>query len=174
MALDARDVRERRGRADGGAAAASDDADGTAPGTAPGGAPRRGRRHVVAAVAVALLVAAALAASRLAAPRARGRWAVVHDADGDVHALDLAEDQELRVETSLGYNVVVVEGGTVRVADADCRGHDCVGQGRVSEVGEQVVCLPHRLWVEVSESPEGSGGAMDASAVPGGLDAVGG
>lgn len=173
MALSARDVRRRRGGAAGDAAADGGAAGGN--GSAPGGvSPGRRRRRVVAAVAVALLVAAALAASRLAAPRGQGRWAVVHDGDGNILALDLDEDQERRVETSLGYNVVVVEGGTVRVSDADCRGHDCVGKGRISEVGERVVCLPHRLWVEVCESPEGSGGPAGASAAAGGLDAVGG
>ena len=48
-----------------------------------------------------------------------------------------------------GYNVVTIEGGSVRVSDADCPGHDCMRQGRVSRAGRSIICLPHRLLVTV-------------------------
>lgn len=89
--------------------------------------------------------------------------AVVHDGDGGVKELSLSEDTTYTATTSKGTNVVVVSDGTVRVDSADCPNQDCVEQGAVSQVGRQIVCLPHELWVEVvDESGSSSGGEFDA------------
>ena len=44
----------------------------------------------------------------------------------------------------------------VAVADADCRDHICMSQGKVSKAGVPIVCLPHKLTVEIE------GGDIDA------------
>lgn len=88
--------------------------------------------------------------------------ALVHDSDGQVHELPLSEDARLEVTTELGTNVIVVEDGEVRMADADCPNRTCLQVQPLSAPGSQIICLPHQLWIEVV--PEGeAGGAMDVS-----------
>ncbi len=48
-----------------------------------------------------------------------------------------------------GTNTLVIEGGSARIEDADCPDKLCERQGRISRVGERIVCLPNRVSVEV-------------------------
>ena len=104
-----------------------------------------------------------------------GPAVLVHDADGKVHRLPLTEDGQLRVSTSLGWNVITVEDGQAYVSESNCDGHDCMRQGRISEPGMQLICLPHQLWVEVSAGSDGTGHMdVDAAANGGGHADTGG
>jgi hypothetical protein len=58
--------------------------------------------------------------------------------------LDLSEDQEMTIESSLGINVVTVRDGAVAVTDADCPDHYCMHRGFCNS-GTDIVCLPNRL-----------------------------
>lgn len=58
---------------------------------------------------------------------------------------------EFTVQTERGWNTVRVEPGAIRVVDADCPGRDCVGQGAISDGVIPIVCLPHRLVIEIKE-----------------------
>ena len=77
--------------------------------------------------------------------------------DGDLeHTLPLSEDRELEIDNSLGYNKIVVSGGQVRVTQADCPDKICVHHAAISHDKETIVCLPHKLVVEI-EGGEDSG-----------------
>lgn len=75
--------------------------------------------------------------------------------DGESEAfLPLDEDDTLRVETEWGYNIITIAGGKVSVNEADCRDGICVKHKKIEKVGETIVCLPHKLVVEiVGDSP---------------------
>lgn len=77
--------------------------------------------------------------------------------DGEHRAfLPLDEDGSIRIETEWGYNIVSVEDGWVSVSEADCRDHICVEHKRIRRTGETIVCLPHKLVVEVTgDAPAG-------------------
>ena len=95
-----------------------------------------------------------------------GDRVLVHDGDGNVHELSLSEDSTMTVETSLGTNVVEVKDGAVYVSAADCDNHDCMRQGKIDAPGKQIICLPHKLWIEIVSAGD-EGGQMDESAVNG-------
>lgn len=61
-----------------------------------------------------------------------------------------------------GYNVVSVEPGRIRVAEADCPDQVCVRQGWISNSVAPVACLPHKLVIELS-SPAGTTPDVDGS-----------
>ena len=97
-------------------------------------------------------------------PQTQRLVAVVHDAEGNVWTAGLGEDARLVVDTSLGHNVVVVRDGAAHMEEADCPHGDCLRQHAIAHPGEQIICLPHKLWVEVVQ--EGSSGTtMDPNAV---------
>ena len=48
-----------------------------------------------------------------------------------------------------GYNTLIIENGVAYLLEADCPDKLCVKQGKISKVGETIVCLPHRIVIEV-------------------------
>ncbi len=88
---------------------------------------------------------------------------IVHDSNGETYEFNLAEDTTQTIEVEgVGYNTVTIEAGEVYVSDADCSNHDCINQGKISKAGKQIICLPHKLWIEISS--DGSTSEMDESA----------
>ena len=73
--------------------------------------------------------------------------------------IDLPFDQarEVTVRQSDGAeNTLILTGESVRMAQANCENHDCVNMGEVTAenlemrvMGGFIICLPHRLSVEV-------------------------
>lgn len=53
------------------------------------------------------------------------------------------------IETNLGYNLIEIGDGEVRVLEADCPDQIDVEQGWISNIGETLICLPNRLVVEI-------------------------
>ncbi len=51
-------------------------------------------------------------------------------------------------------NLVVIENGSVRVAEASCKGRDCVNMGPISKEGQVIACLPHRLLIGIAGAGE--------------------
>ncbi len=61
-----------------------------------------------------------------------------------------ADVPNLRSTETVGYNLVSVRDGAVSVEAADCRDQICVRHKPISKAGESVICLPHRLIVEIT------------------------
>ncbi len=67
-----------------------------------------------------------------------------------VKTVSLDDDGEYRIEGyDGGYNLLVVKNGKAGIKEADCPDKLCVKQGKVSKEGESVICLPHRVVVEI-------------------------
>ncbi len=124
-------------------------------------------RDNVATIVVGVVVICAIVFSfvltRTPAAREAPLVARIHDSTGTIHELPLSHDGRLAVATDLGSNVIVVEKGAAHMEEADCPRGLCLQQRPISQPGEQLVCLPHKLWVEVVE--EGAPSAeMDVNA----------
>lgn len=62
----------------------------------------------------------------------------------------LNEDLILEIEGYQGgKNIVRIKDGAAYVENADCPDELCVKTGKVSHKGETIVCLPHRVVVEI-------------------------
>ena len=117
---------------------------------------RRMKLNVVAVlVIVAVALAAATAANALGSA-VDARTAVIQDADGNTLTMPLSQDDVLTVASSAGTNVIEVQAGKVRVSEADCPNQDCVDQGWISNAGQQIVCLPHKLVVNITDEDAAS------------------
>ena len=62
---------------------------------------------------------------------------------------DLKEDQTIRIETDLGYNLIKIQNNTISMMEADCPDQYCVSKGEVSSPADPIVCLPHRLVIQI-------------------------
>ena len=73
--------------------------------------------------------------------------------DGEmIESLDLslvAEPYSFTVECEDGINVITVENGRICISDADCPDGSCIRQGWISGGATPIVCLPHKLVIEL-------------------------
>jgi hypothetical protein len=58
-------------------------------------------------------------------------------------------EEEFKVKTEDGYNLIVLKDNSIAIIDADCPDKVCMKPGFISKPGESLVCLPHKLMVEV-------------------------
>lgn len=99
-----------------------------------------------------------------------GRWIpgnqVIITVDGKEYGTyALEESREILVETEHGYNQVVIADGMVYIQDADCPDSYCVKQGKTNHQNKSLICLPHKLVVEVRMKEKNiSGEEVDAIA----------
>lgn len=101
--------------------------------------------------------------SRPAAPeeqeKAAGLWVTVSVDGAAVAELPFEEKHTVKIgQDGIGENTVVLTGEAVYMQEADCPGRDCVSMGEVTRenletrvMGGFIICLPHRLSVEVWE-----------------------
>lgn len=68
-----------------------------------------------------------------------------------VSEFPLNEDTLYTVSNELGTNTIVIENGMAFVIDADCPDKLCEKQSAISLPGEMIICLPHKLIVEVRD-----------------------
>lgn len=55
-----------------------------------------------------------------------------------------------------GTNVLVIEDGYVYMREANCPGfQDCVEKGKISKVGQFILCIPNELLVEIVGEKDG-------------------
>ena len=72
--------------------------------------------------------------------------------DGTEHSkyiLDNKIDKEIEVITDKGYNIIHIHNGKVVVEESDCSNQLCVRKGVIEEPGEIIVCLPHKVVVQI-------------------------
>jgi hypothetical protein len=69
---------------------------------------------------------------------------------------DLSKEASYDIQTEYGLNTLVISGGSCNMTEADCPDKLCVNMKAISKNGESIVCLPHKLVVQI-ESDEESG-----------------
>lgn len=58
------------------------------------------------------------------------------------------------------YNLIEIKGTKIRIKDANCGDQICVRRGWIDQSGETIVCLPHKLLIEVKASDGGETGSV--------------
>ena len=112
--------------------------------------PKKKKKWDILFIAIALAAAAVLYFSGLLSPGDKGAFAVIYIDGEEVEKYPLSENlSETLIKTELGENKVVILDGEAFVSEADCPDKLCVKQGKISKNGETVVCLPHKLVVEI-------------------------
>lgn len=98
-----------------------------------------------------LIVTAAASALLIAFARRTAGAAVRVTIDGVFYGeYRLSEDQSVSIDEKYGHNRLVIENGSAYIAEADCPDGYCMEYKPISRGGETIICLPHRLVVEVT------------------------
>ena len=105
-----------------------------------------------------LIVAAGLIISFGPLAKHAGGTDVKVTLNGETYGIySLSEDQTIEIQNDDHTNVIVIEDGTVRMESSTCKNQICVNHGRISLIGDSIVCLPNRVVVEI----RGKGGEAD-------------
>jgi hypothetical protein len=99
-----------------------------------------------------LIVSAAVA---LALRRAPANFACIYQDGALLEKVDLSavtEPYTITIECEGGANVIAVENGRICVSGATCSDGSCVRQGWLSGGVTPIVCLPHRLVIELENA----------------------
>lgn len=57
--------------------------------------------------------------------------------------------QTIEIQTEFGYNILKVHDYGIEMIDADCQDKVCLTFGFIERNGGTIICLPHRLMVEI-------------------------
>lgn len=108
-----------------------------------------------------LLIAAGLAASYILSFGQKSGEQLVITADGsEFGTYSLLEDREITVEQNDHINKVTIHDSKVSMSFSDCKGQDCVNHNEISLSGENIICLPNKVVLEIT----GTDGGYDSIA----------
>lgn len=71
-----------------------------------------------------------------------------------VDVLSLSEDGEYEYKSFFGSNKLVIKDGKAWVTESSCKDHICEDTGKISKVGETIICLPNTLFITVTDGEE--------------------
>lgn len=77
----------------------------------------------------------------------------------EIDLSQVTEPYSFTLEDKRGSNTVLVERGRICISAADCPDQICVKQGFISNGTVPIVCLPHKLMIEIA-----GGGELDGAA----------
>lgn len=64
------------------------------------------------------------------------------------------KDSVLITDSQGGTNFLIIKDGQAFISEADCPDKLCIRQKAVSKKGESIICLPHKLVIEVTAGLE--------------------
>ena len=103
--------------------------------------------------AVLILAAAGLIYMNLGGKKSGGTLTVT--VAGEIYdTYDLAENQEISLDMDGGHNQFQIKDGVVSMMEADCPDQYCVKHAPIDKVNETIVCLPHKVVLEITEGEE--------------------
>ena len=86
-----------------------------------------------------------------------GTSAIIEQDGETVAELDLNKDTELFLnDENGGSNTITGHNGQISVTEANCPDLVCVRTGAISETGEVIACLPHKLIITISSDQTNS------------------
>ncbi|MCI1986526.1 MAG: NusG domain II-containing protein [Lactobacillus sp.] len=64
---------------------------------------------------------------------------------------------KFRYQAGHDWNEIVTTGNQIQISEADCPDQVCVRKGKIAKPGQTIVCLPHKLLIEIKSSGHSSG-----------------
>lgn len=108
------------------------------------------RNDIILAVVIILIAAAGLLLFAL--NKEDGSFVVIKIDGVITETYPLSENREVSIKTGENdenINILVIKDGKAHIKEADCPDKICVETRAVSFVGETIVCLPHKVVIEV-------------------------
>lgn len=112
---------------------------------------RKLKNDIILAVIVVVVAATGLLLVNVF--RTEGSFAVIKIDGKETGRYSLSVDTEVIIETGDdGRNTLVIEDNKAFMKDANCPDKICEGHSKISYKGETIVCLPHKVVIEIVAS----------------------
>ena len=70
-------------------------------------------------------------------------------ADGQLYGTwRLDSPQTVTIDTAYGKNEIRIMDNAAFILHSDCPNRDCARQGKIVNIGDSIICLPHKLVIE--------------------------
>ncbi|WP_092927118.1 NusG domain II-containing protein [Romboutsia hominis] len=66
------------------------------------------------------------------------------------------DEKTFTIESKHGTNDVLVKDNKIKIIKANCKDELCIKQGEISNVGENIICLPNELIIEIKGAEKDS------------------
>lgn len=104
-------------------------------------------------LAIIVIAVAATGVLLLNIFKTEGEFAVVKIDGKETERYPLSVNTEVVIETeNNGKNTLVIEDGKAFIKNATCPDKICEGHSKISFKGETIVCLPHKVVIEIVAS----------------------
>ncbi|MCQ4636783.1 NusG domain II-containing protein [Anaerovorax odorimutans] len=100
-------------------------------------------------LAVILIVLGLAASYALSAGEESGQMVRITVAGEEYATYSLAEDRTVTVDKDNHTNKITIKDGAVSMTFSDCKGQDCVHQGKITKTSQSIVCLPNKIVIEI-------------------------
>ena len=82
----------------------------------------------------------------------KNNYAIIQ-VDGKIHKkIDLSKvkkSEKVNLNLPNGKNTLLIKDNSIQMDSANCNDALCVKQGNISKVGQTIICLPHKLIIEI-------------------------
>ncbi len=95
-------------------------------------------------VLAVFIIAAALAIYFMTKPT--GSEVYIYKDGKLLEAVSLSVEKTVKIDEHI---TIKISGGAAYVLKSDCKGQDCVKAGKISKVGEMIVCLPNKVVIKI-------------------------
>ncbi|MEG0829261.1 MAG: NusG domain II-containing protein [Anaerovoracaceae bacterium] len=85
----------------------------------------------------------------LAADKGPGQDVSIQLNGKDYAIYSLAENKSFTVKEGNSINKINIKDGEVSMTYSNCKNHDCIKQGKISKAPESIICLPHKLVIQI-------------------------
>ena len=73
--------------------------------------------------------------------------------DGKIHKKislsHVKKSEKVNLNLPNGKNTLLIKNNSIQMKSANCNDALCVKQGNISKVGQTIICLPHKLIIEI-------------------------
>lgn len=107
------------------------------------------KADIILAIVIAIVgIAASFYLTFLDVPVKNGK-VVIHQNNKVYGEYSLYEDREITVKDGDHINKITIKNGNVQMTFSNCKNQDCVKQGSIDDSSKSIVCLPHKVVVEI-------------------------
>lgn len=105
------------------------------------------KRDIILALVLILLGIVCYGVIRLG--QKKGSQVIIYEDQKEIGRYDLNTDTTKEIQTAKGMNILEIKNGMAYVTEADCPDQVCIRMGKISKTGGNIVCLPHKLVIQV-------------------------
>ena len=107
------------------------------------------KADIILAAVIAIVGIAASVYLTLTDVAVKNGVVVIHQNNKIYGEYSLYEDREIEVKENDHINKITIKNGNVQMTFSNCNNQDCVKQGSIDDSSKSIICLPHKVVVEI-------------------------